>query len=452
MVSARWKGSLVATLAWAGLAWGQASPAPSPPLGIGRDLLTVREAGRPDQKCRILKAWKESNGAMALEVQCLETEEHLTIVEIPSHEGGLTDSSKGMKSRIYHWGQSLTPPAGVPQMPAPHPQEPKIQVIEKSETDSVSGPALPPANSLPLNTTNKPESGYPLPPPPEVKLPPVEVEKAKPTNWHESWGKAEDHHTELTVDKIPQTEEKLPQTPPANSEAQPVKPQTVPSNPPETIIEQSSNNVAPETTPMTDKISSVSESTQPAGYSHIDDRPGIAHVTDIPPVGTPQTASESKKPIMDFVRSLLKPSLKEPAPLQTIQLAELPAAPPPAAPSGQQLETVLRDSVMPSEREMAAEVLSGFHPQQDPTIVPALLRSAAEDPAGTVRAACVHGLVKMNANNSEVVGVLMNLKADPDHRVRREVNQALISFGLLKPEPENEMVHQISGPAGRMGE
>src|SRR5262249_46526283 len=157
----------------------------------------------------------------------------------------------------------------------------------------------------------------------------------------------EDHHTELTADKIqqadkiPQTEDKAPQTPPSSSGAQRAKPQTVPSNPPETIIEQSSNNPAPDTTPMADKISTASEPTQPAGYSHIDDRPGIAHVTDIPPAGTPQTASESKKPIMDFVRSLLKPSLKEPAPLQTIQLAEMPAAPPPAAPSGQQLETVL---------------------------------------------------------------------------------------------------------------
>src|SRR5436190_14731853 len=116
MFSANWKTALVVTLAWAGLALGQAPSSPSG-IGIGSDLLTVREAGRPDQKCRILKAWKQPDGAMALEVQCLETEEHLTIVEMPSSEAGSTDSSKGMKSRIYHWGQSLTPPAGVPQMP-----------------------------------------------------------------------------------------------------------------------------------------------------------------------------------------------------------------------------------------------------------------------------------------------------------------------------------------------
>src|SRR5216684_2116422 len=201
MVSARWKGSLVATLAWAGLAWGQAGPAPSPPLGIGRDLLTVREAGRPDQKCRILKAWKQPDGAMALEVQCLETEEHLTIVEMPSSEAGSTDSSKGMKSRIYHWGQSLTPPAGVPQMPTG--PGPKAEVIEKPESASPSLATLPPANDAPVPiTTNKSEPDYPLPPVPETKLPPIQVETAKPSNWHESWGKADDHHTQLSAEKI----------------------------------------------------------------------------------------------------------------------------------------------------------------------------------------------------------------------------------------------------------
>jgi hypothetical protein len=40
----------------------------------------------------------------------------------------------------------------------------------------------------------------------------------------------------------------------------------------------------------------------------------------------------------------------------------------------------------------------------------------------------------------------LSLKADPDLRVRREAHQALISFGLAKPESENEMIHQISAP------
>ena len=116
MFSANWKTALGVTLAWAGLALGQAPSSPSG-IGIGSDLLTVREAGRPDQKCRILKTWKQADGTMAFEVQCLETEEHLTLVEMAPSEAGFTDPGKGMKSRIYHWGQSVTPPIGVPQMP-----------------------------------------------------------------------------------------------------------------------------------------------------------------------------------------------------------------------------------------------------------------------------------------------------------------------------------------------
>ena len=54
----------------------------------------------------------------------------------------------------------------------------------------------------------------------------------------------------------------------------------------------------------------------------------------------------------------------------------------------------------------------------------------------------------MKANSPEVVSVLMNLKADPDLRVRREAHEALITFGLAKPELENEMIHQISASAG----
>jgi len=297
--------------------------------------------------------------------------------------------------------------------------------------------------------SNGSKPGYPLPP--ESKLGPIQMETAKPSNWHESWGKADDHHTELTPEKIPEanlpsveTQEKS-NVPPAKS----VNPAIGPDTLPVWEGQQTSIETSPNVSAGPEKISVDAESVHPAGYCHIDDRPGIAHVTDIPPTNA-KTAYESKKPVMDFLRTLCKPSLKDPAPLQSIQVAELPVTVP--APSPQKYQAVLQDSLLPSERELAAEALSNFERQQDPTIVLALLHAAADDPAATVRAACVHGLVKMNANSMEVIGVLMNLKADPDIRVRREVHQAFISFGLAKPEPESEMIHQISAPGGKTGE
>jgi len=38
----------------------------------------------------------------------------------------------------------------------------------------------------------------------------------------------------------------------------------------------------------------------------VDDRPGIAHVTDIPPAGAAKATGESKKPVVDFIRAMWK--------------------------------------------------------------------------------------------------------------------------------------------------
>jgi hypothetical protein len=462
----------------------------------------VREPGRPDQKCRILKTWKQTDGTMAFEVQCLETEEYLTLVEMPSSEGGIADSSRGMKSRIYHWGQSVTPPAGVPHMPAA-PISPKKdsqplppaeasdspvpskvieekQPAEKSEKDSLnkagsaSPPILEPAHvPAPTGTADKVEPKYALPESPETKPGPIQVETAPPSNWQESWGKADDHRSQLPAEKVSQT-------PPANSPTEPAmvpasekaSPEQKPSSgsdqamplpaepaaseptpnsektPPATLPIMTSGDGRPVESPdsasLSGKTEVAPESIQPAGYAHVDDRPGVAHVTDIPPAGAAKVAGVSKKPVVDFLRAMWKPSLKEPAPLQTVQLSEVPVTP--TAPDASQIEVTLRSGLLPSHREMAAEYLSGLDRQQEPTVVPALALAASEDPAATVRAACVHCLVKMKANTPEIVGVLMSLKADPDLRVRREAHQALISFGLAKPEPENETIHQIGAP------
>jgi hypothetical protein len=300
------------------------------------------------------------------------------------------------------------------------------------------------------------------------------METARPSNWHESWGKADDHHTQLTAEKISQppatnsaADQQLPlpvEQPSAASRSEDVKQMPLPTEPAAPAAAPDSEPSPPASLPSTtgsdDKTGDnspdlsrtsgkkeiVPESIQPAGYSHVDDRPGIAHVTDIPPAGAAKAGGESKKPVVDFIRAMWKPSLKEPAPLQTAQINEMPVAA--AVPDALQIQATLQNSLLPSQREMAAEVLSNWDSHREPTIVPALLRAATEDPAATVRAACVHCLVKMRANSPQVVSVLLSLKADPDLHVRREAHQALVSFGLAKPESENETVHQISAPAG----
>lgn len=101
-------------------------------------------------------------------------------------------------------------------------------------------------------------------------------------------------------------------------------------------------------------------------------------------------------------------------------------------PDLQALFMVLRDSVYPSQREWAADKLSGIDWRNNPQVVQALLTSAREDTAATVRAGCVRCLAKMNVNTPPVVVVLQGMKNDADLRVRQEIEQTLTGFGQTK--------------------
>jgi HEAT repeats len=122
MVRTYWNATLVAVLALPALAWGQqvssTTPAATAP---SESLISVKEAGKPEQRCRILKVWTTAEGATARQVQALDTGEIMTIVEIgPGTAGPMAvgaPQSSGIVTRIFHWGHSQTPPPGVPNMP-----------------------------------------------------------------------------------------------------------------------------------------------------------------------------------------------------------------------------------------------------------------------------------------------------------------------------------------------
>jgi hypothetical protein len=90
-----------------------------------------------------------------------------------------------------------------------------------------------------------------------------------------------------------------------------------------------------------------------------------------------------------------------------------------------QLLAVLHDALFPSQRETAAEKLATLDWRTNETVVQALVQRAREDPAATVRAACVHALVKMKVDTVPVVTTLQALKSDGDVRVRDEAEQGL---------------------------
>src|SRR5438552_17966233 len=87
MVRSKWRRTLAATLAWAGLACGQQrwavwaqAPAPAP-LDRTERVITGQETGKPAQKCKLLKSWRTPEGAQAYQVQALDSGGLMTIAE-----------------------------------------------------------------------------------------------------------------------------------------------------------------------------------------------------------------------------------------------------------------------------------------------------------------------------------------------------------------------------------
>ena len=93
-----------------------------------------------------------------------------------------------------------------------------------------------------------------------------------------------------------------------------------------------------------------------------------------------------------------------------------------------QMLAALHDSIYPSQREWAAEGLATIDWRIHPEAAQALMTAAAQDPAATVRAACVRHLARMKVNTVPVIQAVQALRADPDPRVRQEAEQALITL------------------------
>src|SRR5262245_25263188 len=119
MVRSYWKRTLVTSLTWAGLAWGQqpaatpahapaAAPPQQPPAAPAEQTertLTVQEIGKSPQKCKILRTWRTSDGATAHQVQAIATGEMITIVETGTATPVANQGSGGrlhaVSTRIY---------------------------------------------------------------------------------------------------------------------------------------------------------------------------------------------------------------------------------------------------------------------------------------------------------------------------------------------------------------
>lgn len=78
----------------------------------------------------------------------------------------------------------------------------------------------------------------------------------------------------------------------------------------------------------------------------------------------------------------------------------------------------LRDDMMPSMREIAAESLAQSQGRARPEVIAALAEAAEKDPAPTVRACCVRCLTTMSASSPECMAALHKVKAGSDSMIR----------------------------------
>ncbi len=118
MVRSYWIGPVFGVLALTGLAWGQSTPPVAAGAGETKDrYVTVQEAGKPPQRCKVLKTWTEPGGATAFQAQALDTGELMTITETGPATSRPTSPARSVSMRIFHWGLNAPVPVGTPEPP-----------------------------------------------------------------------------------------------------------------------------------------------------------------------------------------------------------------------------------------------------------------------------------------------------------------------------------------------
>jgi hypothetical protein len=99
-----------------------------------------------------------------------------------------------------------------------------------------------------------------------------------------------------------------------------------------------------------------------------------------------------------------------------------------------QLIKILQESPYPAQREWAATNLSTFDWRVYPHLPQVLVQAARQDAVGSVRAASVYSLARMNLQGEPVLSTLQALRGDADPRVRQEVEQAYLRMNVAPPQ------------------
>lgn len=295
-------------------------------------------------------------------------------------------------------------PVQVPPLPEPTPPSPAIIEIK------------PPVMEQPVVRSTPVEAPAPVVLPSVPEMPPV-IEQPRTAPTPEPLPRVE---TPVTLPRV--------ETPPAPPKIEtPVAPPQVETPPAPPAIEEPPAPPKVETPPTPPRVETPvapPKVEMPATPPRIEEPPAPPKVEI--PAPTPMPAPMPMEPPV-VPPTIVQPTPPMPEPPTPLIETPTPAAPMPPAIDAATVErhlTGLRDRMLPSERERAAEALLGVDLKQHPNVIQALVTAAKTDPAATVRVCCLRALVKLNANTPSVLSLVDELEKDRDIRVSSEAQWA----------------------------
>jgi hypothetical protein len=359
MVQAKWAETLAAGLLCAGMVLGQSSDNRTKAELAPNSVITFREPGKSDRKCKVVKRWRDDRGRWGYELEMLDSHEHQVIYEpqpVSTTTIRQSDRASASPKTDFAPAAPLSAPPGANYAITP--------AAMASQT-----PPVPPSGPEPSGTAPSPgtmEAGL-------VERAPTENEAPDSENSRQSavslMGLLRDrmHQAAQNGDSGQNAPPGIPANEP-NAFSQPVRQARFPGL---RRTDESSSPYAGSSSPF-----SMCYQRPPQPIRYMSQSAGMSAKS---PPTVSANATENHAPLI-------------PVPNVNSQ-------------NTQQLIGVLQNAGYPSQREWAAEVLA----QQwtsNAEIVPALALASRQDPAASVRKACATCLAKIH--KSEVSAARYN--------------------------------------------
>ncbi len=202
MVRSLWLRTLATSLVWTGVVCAQQSTSTAKDTQA-EQILTIQEAGKAPQKCKVMKSWRTTDGQVAYQVRVIDTGEMMTITE---KAGAFGSRPQNTAMQIYHWGSMRSSPPGVP---APAANSPTISSYGVKSTP-VTTPNLPSPYVGSAAQARVPVTGSPYVTNVNAASRPITTPSPE-KDWRQSWAQADDKP--LRVAEKPSTRDSIADAP-----------------------------------------------------------------------------------------------------------------------------------------------------------------------------------------------------------------------------------------------